>query len=141
MLAIGDAAHAEHGDPSENYVIVPVSCPVSNRAEGAPNLSGPSKVRIRPGSRLFSIYQREAVEEEYFCNYEVNGRYLAGLESAGLKAAAEGERGEVRAVELAEKSFFIATLFLPQLSSREGGPHPVIVAYLDAARGRAAQVI
>lgn len=131
MLGVHDAAHAENGAASQNYVIVPVSCPVADRAAGAPKLSGASRVCIRRGSLLGDIYQREEAAEEYFCNYEVNTRYQERLEKAGLRLSAFGENGEVRAVELPRHRFFLATLFLPQLAKAQ--PHPVIMAYLEAA--------
>jgi len=40
---------------------------------------------------------------------------------------------EVRIVELSDHPFYVATLFLPQVASRLGSPHPLIVAYLKAA--------
>jgi CTP synthase (UTP-ammonia lyase) len=42
------------------------------------------------------------------------------------------ERG-VRIVELSTHRFYVATLFLPQVSSRPESPYPLIVAYLRTA--------
>ena len=53
----------------------------------------------------------------------------SGLRIAGVDAA-----GTVRAVELPGHRFFVATLFQPQLSSSEERPHPLVTAYLRAAR-------
>jgi CTP synthase (UTP-ammonia lyase) len=39
---------------------------------------------------------------------------------------------DARIVELANHPFYVATLFLPQISSRPERPHPLIVAYLRA---------
>jgi CTP synthase (UTP-ammonia lyase) len=36
-------------------------------------------------------------------------------------------------MELMNHRFFVATLFLPQLSSSPATPHPLIMAYLRAA--------
>ena len=55
------------------------------------------------------------------------------MENAGLCPAAFGPSGELRAVELPEHPFFIATLYQPQLSSTEARPHPVIVEFVAAA--------
>jgi hypothetical protein len=41
--------------------------------------------------------------------------------------------GEARVLELPGRRFFIATLFVPQLSSSPNSPHPLITAYLRAA--------
>lgn len=66
-----------------------------------------------------------------------NPAFRGPLEAAGLRVTGEGECGEARVVELLTLRFFLATLFLPQLSSSREGPHPVITAYLrDRARSR-----
>lgn len=114
-------------------MIWPVVCAVPNRAEGAPKLSGASHVRIKPASKLHAIYGREEADEEYFCNYEVNPEYERPLAAAGLNITAWGPNDEVRAAELPSHRFFLATLFQPQLSSTAEKPHPLIVAYLEAA--------
>jgi CTP synthase (UTP-ammonia lyase) len=114
-------------------VIWPVVCAVPNRNEGAPKLSGASHIRIKPASLLHTIYGREEANEEYFCNYEVNPEYEPPLAGAGLNMTAWGPKGEVRAAELPLHRFFVATLFQPQLSSTAEKPHPLIMAYLEAA--------
>ena len=52
---------------------------------------------------------------------------------AGLRPAAFDDRGELRAVELPDHPFFVATLYQPQLSSTDERPHPVIVEFVAAA--------
>jgi CTP synthase (UTP-ammonia lyase) len=90
-------------------------------------------VRILAGTRLFQAYGREDAAEEFFCNYEVNGQYRGALEAAGLRVSAVGDAGEIRAVELPDRRFFLATLFQPQLAPLGDRPHPVIGAFLRAA--------
>lgn len=130
MLGIADADSGEYDSGSKNIVITPVSCAVPNRAAGAPKLSGAGRVRIEGGSLLRSIYGADTVDEEYFCNYEVNPEYEGKLETAGLQVTARGPDGEARAVEIRGHRFFLATLFQPQLSSTPDRPHPVFLAYL-----------
>ncbi|HYL92196.1 MAG TPA: hypothetical protein VEW69_03470, partial [Alphaproteobacteria bacterium] len=133
VLHIADADTAEHGSGSGNQVIWPVSCAVPNRATGAPKLSGGGKLTIVPGTRFAGIYKKSEVQEEYFCNYEVNPVYQGRLQEAGLRVSAWGEDRAMRAVELPGQSFYVATLFQPQLSSTAQAPHPVVMAYLQAA--------
>ena len=132
-MGIADADSAEHASPSQNLIIAPVTCPVPDRRDGAPKLSGACKLRIKPGCRLAAIYRASEIEEEYFCNFEVNPAYRERFEMAGLRLAAFDNRGELRAVELPDHPFFIATLYLPQLSSTDERPHPVIVEFVAAA--------
>jgi CTP synthase (UTP-ammonia lyase) len=132
-MGIADADSAEHATSSKNLIIAPVVCPVPDRLAGAPKLSGACKLRIKPGSRLAAIYGACEIEEEYFCNFEVNPAYRERFEMAGLRLAAFDDRGELRAVELPDHPFFVATLYQPQLSSTEERPHPVIVKFVSAA--------
>ncbi len=134
-MGLSDADSAEHQTDSHCFVIHPVSCPAPNRREGGPKLSGACRLRIDAGSRLSDIYQGLEAEEEYFCNYEVNRKYLPDFVAAGLRLTAFDDNGELRAIELPGDPFFIATLFQPQLSSAENRPHPLIVAYLNASAG------
>ena len=104
-----------------------------DRAPGAPKLSGAAKVRIRPGTRAHQLYQREEIDERYFCNYEMNPKYQAQFEASGLHITGVGPQGEPRIFELPAHRYFFATLFQPMLSSEPGKPHPVIVSFVQAA--------
>lgn len=132
VLGVPDATTAEEDPHARNIVIYPVACAVPNRAPDAPKLSGVmSQIRLRPGSYLASYYGKELIEEEFFCNYEMNPEFEWMAMEAGFPVVARGSKGECRAIESPTHHFFIATLFQPQLSSREDSPHPLIVAYLQ----------
>jgi CTP synthase (UTP-ammonia lyase) len=73
------------------------------------------------------------VTEEFFCNYEVNPEFEWAFVEAGFPIVARGMHGEIRAIESPAHRFFVATLFQPQLSSKPGKPHPIIVEFLRAA--------
>ena len=121
-------------------MISPVACALAGRAPGAPKLSGTiPEIRLRPGSYLQSFYKQDNVTEEFFCNYEVNPEFEWALVEAGFPIVARGAQGEARAIESPAHRFFIATLFQPQLSSKLGKPHPIIVEFLRAARKWKAQ--
>lgn len=129
VLGIADADSAENGSTSEHIVITPVDCPLPS---AKPALSGLGVVRPTPDSALGELCGAAELREEYFCNFEVNTAYLARWEAAGLRAAAYGAAGEMRALELPRRRFFIATLFQPQLSSSFERPHPVVEGFLRA---------
>ena len=134
MLGIKDADSAENNSGLKNIIISPVSCAVPNRKETAPKLSGEIPgIRIRPGSYLHAFYKKDVVTEEFFCNYEVNPDFEGSLIEAGFSIAARGANNEIHAIEFPGHKFFVATLFQPQLSSKPGKPHPIIVEFLRAA--------
>jgi CTP synthase (UTP-ammonia lyase) len=91
------------------------------------------EIRLRPGSFLQSFYKQDVVEEEFFCNFEINPDYEYCSMEAGLPTVARGPAGEMRAIESPSHRFFLATLFQPQLSSTPEKPHPVIIEFVKAA--------
>jgi CTP synthase (UTP-ammonia lyase) len=87
-----------------------------------------------PGTLTHRAYGKAEVTEQFACNYGLNPEYREAIGSGALKVAGIDLAGDVRIVELSAHRFFIATLFLPQLSSSPDLPHPLIVAYLTAAQ-------
>jgi CTP synthase (UTP-ammonia lyase) len=89
---------------------------------------------IVPDTLASRAYGTATAMEQFACNYGLNPAYHEHLSQGGLTIAGRDAAGEVRIVELTPHRFFLATLFLPQLSSRPAGPHPLIVAYVQAAQ-------
>ena len=92
------------------------------------------QVYITPGTLAHQAYGIGAVVEEFRCHYGLNPAYREHISQGALKVTGVDGDGEVRIVELSEHRFFLATLFVPQLTSSPDLPHPLIVAYLQAAR-------
>jgi len=136
VLHIPDADSAENNSGSKNIVIYPVACVVPDRKGKAPKLSGEiPEIRLRPGSYLQSFYgkEKETATEEFFCNFEINPDYEWCAMEAGFPVVARGAQGEIRAIESPTHRFFVATLFQPQLSSTAKTPHPLVLAFVQAA--------
>jgi CTP synthase (UTP-ammonia lyase) len=136
VLNIKDADSAENNSDSKNIIINPVACAVPNRKGDAPKLSGAvPEIRLRPGSYLQSFYGKgeEVVTEEFFCNFEINPDFEWTAMEAGFPVVARGPQGEIRAIESPTHRFYLATLFQPQLASTEKKPHPIVLAFVQAA--------
>lgn len=56
------------------------------------------------------------------------------MQDDGLQIVGVDEKHEARIVELPTHRFYVATLSVPQFSSAPEQPHPLILAYLNAAR-------
>jgi CTP synthase (UTP-ammonia lyase) len=89
---------------------------------------------VLPGTLAFEAYGRDCSTEKFLCNYGLNEGYRDLLLGGGLRIAGEDSEGNVRIVELQSHPFFMATLFVPQLSSEPGAPHPLVAAFLQAAK-------
>jgi CTP synthase (UTP-ammonia lyase) len=134
VLGIADADSAENNSGSKNIIIYPVACAVPDRGADAPRLSGVvPEIRLRPGSYLQFFYAQDTVAEEFFCNFEINPEFEWATIEAGFPVVARGPDGEIRAIESPAHKFYVATLFQPQLSSQAGKPHPLILAFVQAA--------
>lgn len=137
VLGLPDADSAENVAVGDNTVITLVSCPVPG--PGRPRLDGTDVALPVSGSLLEFLSGPTDLRGEYFCSYETNPAFVPRWQAAGLRVCAYGADGELRAFELPERRFFLATLFQPQLSSSYDRPHPIILGFLRAARERAAR--
>jgi CTP synthase len=96
--------------------------------------------RLQPGSIVQRAYDEEVVYERHRHRYEVNNRYRARLEEAGLVCS--GTSPDERLVEYIELDpsvhpFFAATQAHPEFKSRPDRPHPLFAAFVRAAADRA----
>jgi CTP synthase (UTP-ammonia lyase) len=82
------------------------------------------------------LYGTDRAVEGYWCNYGLSAEWETRLASAGLRVTARGGDDEVRALELDDHPFYVATLFLPQLRSAPDAPHPIIRGFAAAASAR-----
>ncbi len=90
-------------------------------------------VELSDGSRAAQFYGRTRARERYYCNFGLNPEHQRLLHDGGLRVVGVDADGEARVLKLPDRCFFVATLFVPQLSSTPKAPHPLITAYLHAA--------
>lgn len=126
VMGIKDAEHAEEHPNAPNLFITPLACSLVGKVE---------EVKLSPGSRAFRIYKSSQTLERFYCNYGLNPTRRTDVEKAGLHPSGFDDSGEVRILELPKARLFLATLFVPQVSSSEDRPHPMIRALLEAVGG------
>ena len=123
VLGWTDADHAETATRSSRAVIAPLECAL---------VEVTGKVRLFPGSRIAAAYGVEAPAEGYHCRYGLNPRFRAALMAGPMRAVADDETGEVRAIELDGHPFFVATLFQPERAALKGEAAPLVGAFVEA---------
>ena len=119
-----EAEHEETSPGSSCLVISKLACSLVGQAQ---------TISILPGTLAHRVYGKAETVEQFSCNYGLNSAYRDRISAGELKVAGVDFNGEARMVEISDHRFFIATLFLPQLSSSPDRPHPLIIAYLKAA--------
>jgi CTP synthase (UTP-ammonia lyase) len=126
---VAEPAHAELDADAVDPVIAPLACSLVEQS---------GEIRFEPGSRLAAIYGVAAVTEAYHCRYGLSSRYGSRLASGPLRVGGRDAEGEIRAIELDGHPFFLATLFQPERSALAGRRHPLVSAFVAAARDGAA---
>ena len=127
VLGRDDAEHAELNPAAPVPLIAPLSCALVEKSQ-----------RIVPTGRgRFAQWYGGAPHSEGFhCSFGLNPSCETWLENSRLEIVARDESGEVRAVELLEHRFFVATLFQPERAALTGKLHPVVEGFLQAAGRR-----
>lgn len=118
-----DAEHAESVPNASRAVISPLACGLLEQA---------GKVRVVPGTRVAAAYGSAETTEEYLCRYGLNPEFRASLFGGPLNIGAEDESGDVRAIELRDHPFFVATLFQPERAALKDHKVPLAVAFVRA---------
>jgi len=128
VLGWADAEHAETTPAAGRPVIVPLACALVEVID---------KVQLRPGSRITAAYGAPEAVEGYRCRYGLNEAFRETLVSGALRVTAEDEAGDIRALELQDHPFFVATLFQPERAALTGRLPPLVAAFARAAMSHA----
>jgi CTP synthase (UTP-ammonia lyase) len=127
VLGWADADHAETAPGATRAVIAPLACSLVEMTR---------PIRIFPGTLLAAAYGVLEITESYHCRFGLNPQFAATLLTGPLRASAADHNGEVRAVELTNHPFFIATLFQSERAALKGHPVPLATALLSACTER-----
>ena len=120
-----DAMHAESDPGVGRPVIAALECSLVE-ARGS--------VALAPGSRIARAYAASTAPTIYRCRYGLNPEFRATLTAGPLRGTAEDENGDLRAIELDDHPFFVATLWQPERAALEGQRVPLAEALVTAAR-------
>jgi len=95
---------------------------------------GAYTAKLAKGSRVAKIYGETEISERHRHRYEVNTRYRARLEEAGIKFCGMSPDGLLpEIIELPTHPWFIGVQFHPELKSRPFEPHPLFASFIQAA--------
>ncbi|GII96148.1 CTP synthase C-terminal region-related (seleno)protein [Sinosporangium siamense] len=124
VLGYEDAQHAQYDPYASTLFISALACSLAGKT---------MPVTLLAGSRAAELYGGASAEEEYYCNFGLDPRRQGTLHDGGFTVTGVDGDGEARVLEVAGHPFYVGTVFVPQVRSRPGAPHPLVTGLLRAA--------
>ncbi len=95
---------------------------------------GAYKCQLKPKSNIFAAYNTDLIYERHRHRFEFNNQYLEEFEANGMLTTGKNpETGLVEVVEIPNHPWFVGTQFHPEYKSTVANPHPLFVAFINAA--------
>ena len=96
---------------------------------------GGHDVMLLPGSRVQAMYGCETARERFRHRYELNNEYKAAFEKCGVVfCGMTPDKRIMQILDFPAHPFFVATQYHPELLSRPQRPHPLFLAFVQAAK-------
>ncbi|MFW5892081.1 MAG: CTP synthase [Bacteroidota bacterium] len=90
--------------------------------------------KIKKGTLVSSVYNKDEVYERHRHRYEFNNQYLELFEKNGMIASGKNPGSDlVEIMELTDHPWFIGVQFHPEYRSTVASPHPLFVNFVSAA--------
>ena len=140
LAGLTGANSAEFDETSEHPVIATMASQ-EDVIRGERDMGGTMRLGLYPahlkaGSIVARLYGTDVIEERHRHRYEVNNKYRAELEKAGLIfSGLSPDNHLVEFVELPESDhpFYVGTQAHPEFKSRPTRPHPLFAGLIGAA--------
>jgi CTP synthase (UTP-ammonia lyase) len=127
VLGWVDAEHGETSPDSERAVLTPLTCSLVEAVDS---------IHLLPGSLIAKAYETSEIREGYRCRFGVNPQFERELLKDRLQAVGHDSAGDLRAIELTDHPFFVATLFQPERAALRGLMPPLVRAFVAACTER-----
>ncbi|OGI65537.1 CTP synthase [Candidatus Nomurabacteria bacterium RIFCSPLOWO2_01_FULL_39_18] len=138
VLGFRDANSTEM-DPHTKYPVIATMADqvdkIKNKNYGASMRLGAYDCVLTKDTVAFGAYKASKISERHRHRYEVNIKYIAELEKAGLVFSGRSPNGVLMEIaELPKKKhpFYLGTQFHPEFKSRPLKPHPLFSAFIKA---------
>ncbi|WP_223570542.1 CTP synthase [Pseudomonas sp. BF-R-26] len=123
ILGWEDAEHGETSPDATRALLTPLTCSLVEAVDS---------IHLVEGSLIAEAYEIAEIREGYHCRYGVNPEFERELLKQQLHAVGHDSAGDLRAVELKDHPFFVATLFQPERAALKGILPPLVRALIEA---------
>ena len=123
VLGWSDAEHGETAPDATRALLTPLACSLVETVD---------TIQLLEGSMIAKAYETSEIREGYRCRYGVNPEFERELLKHALHAVGHDAGQDLRAVELSDHPFFVATLFQPERAALKGTLPPLVRALVQA---------
>ena len=127
VLGWSDAEHGETNPDAARALLTPLACSLVEAVD---------TIHLQEGSLIAQAYENAEIREGYRCRYGMNPQFEEELLKRELHAVGHDSEHGLRAVELGDHPFFVATLFQPERAALKGILPPLVGAFVEACAGR-----
>jgi CTP synthase len=134
-----EEANSTEFNPSTHYPVISLMPDQEQIADmGGTMRLGLYPCVLQPNTKAANAYQEELVQERHRHRFEFNNEFRKPLYEQGLRYSGISPDGRlVEIAELADHPFMLGTQFHPEFLSRPNRPHPLFVAFMQAASEKA----
>lgn len=134
VLNYTDAHSSEMNLKSKHKVIDMMQEQKKIIAKGGTMRLGAYPCKIKKGTKAYSVYGKEKINERHRHRYEFNNSFLKEYEQHGMIASGiNPDNNLVEMIELKNHPWFIGVQFHPEYKSTVANPHPLFVKFVKAA--------
>ena len=131
VMKLEDANSTEFDADTKNPVIDMMEEQKTITEKGGTMRLGEYPCKLKKGSLAAKIYGHTTIAERHRHRYELNSKYSAAFEEAGLiQSGINPDSGLTEIVELKNHPFFLGVQFHPEYKSRVLNPHPIFVEFI-----------
>ena len=130
-----EGAHSTEIDPNTPHPVIDLLPEQKNidKLGGTMRLGG-HNIILKEGTLAYKLYGKNVIRERHRHRYEVNPRYWAELQAAGMVFSGFSEdMRRVEIIELPDHPFYMASQFHPEFVSRPGKPDPIFRGFIEAS--------
>ncbi len=133
VLKLADANSIEMDQNTSNPVINLMEEQKEITNMGGTMRLGAWDCKLTENSKLKEIYNSEIISERHRHRYELNNKYVADLEAAGMLVSGRNPITDlVEVIEIPSHPWFIGVQYHPEYKSTVENPHPLFIAFVKA---------
>ena len=134
VLKLPQANSFEFNEKTPNPVIAIMEEQKDVEQMGGTMRLGGYECTLKRNSHVHQAYQKTRVRERHRHRYEFNNNYIKQFEKKGMVMTGVNPETElIEIVELKKHRYFVGTQFHPEYSSTVENPHPLFLAFVNAA--------